>query len=458
MKFKSLFCFILIIIISSVSSFSMATNVISNSNSNNVTNEIISESTIIPPEVFADSAILLDVGSGKMLYEKNSKAKMYPASTTKLLAAIIVVEKCPDLTQLVNISYHAVHSVPYSYSIANLQPGEQISLKDLLNALLIQSANEAAYSLAEYVSNNGNNFPTDSSSSSKATFDKSIETFANMMNSKAKELGCENSHFVNPNGVHNENHYTTAYDLMLIGQYAYANPILTSICKSVQFSLPSTNIYTGEPRTFKTTNSLMRRDKPGYYEYANGLKTGFTDPAQSCIISSAKKDDRDLIAVVLHSDEKNEQNESRDSDCKRLFEFGFNTYCNKVIVNENDKINELKIWNGTKDTKMLNGLCSKEIKTLVVANQALNVVPEITVTKDVAPILKGEVIGSVSYTLNGETFTSDILAEHDVIPINFGLYLLIGVSVLFLLVLLIIINHSRKRKKRRHSKKKKKKN
>ena len=172
-------------------------------------------------EVYAEACSLIDIDSGKVLYEKNSNQVMYPASTTKLMTAIIVLEKCPDLSQIVNISYYSVHSVPYTYSVASIQPGEKFSIKELLTALMVASANDAAYSLAEYVVNNGNNFSIDNSADTKNKFQESISKFSELMNEKAKELGCTNTNFVNPNGVHNENHYSTAYDLSLIGKYAY---------------------------------------------------------------------------------------------------------------------------------------------------------------------------------------------------------------------------------------------
>lgn len=403
------------------------------------------------PEVFAGSAILLDVDSNKILYEKNSNNVMYPASTTKLMTAILAVEKCPDLSQKVNVSYYAVNSVPYSYAIANLVTGEQISVKDLLYALLVPSANDAAYVLAQYIASNGNDYPIDSSSDAKASFNNSISVFADMMNSKAKELGCTNTNFVNPNGIHKDNHITTAYDLMLIGRYAYQNSTIKSICNTTEYTLENTNKYVSKPRKLETTNLLISTDEEGYYSYANGLKTGFTDPAQSCIIASASKDGRNLIAVILHSEETKDENKSRESDCKRLFEYGFNNFSYAILAGENSVVQSLNIFNGDFENRELNILCAKELKTLIIHDQVIDATPEIVIDKKYAPIAKGEVLGSITYNINGETFTSDLIADHDVESINYLFYIgiIAFVFVIILIVYVKLMKRSRRKSKRR---------
>ena len=404
------------------------------------------------PQVFADSAILLDVDYNKILYEKNSQNLMYPASTTKLLTAILVVEHCSDLSQNVNISYYAVNSVPDTYSMANIQPGEQISIKDLLNALLIESANEAAYALAEYVSNEGNNYLTDESQTTRLLFESSIASFSTLMNEKAKQLGCNNTNFVNPNGIHNENHYSTAYDLMLIGKYAYSNSIIRSICQKTQFSLPNTNVYNGEIRTFKTTNSLLRIEKSGFYAYANGLKTGYTDPAQSCIIASANKGDRNLIAVILHSPESEDENASRESDCKRLFEYGFNVFTNSVLIKQGSIVKQIRIENGTESTAVLNLISDSELKTLMINQAPIDITPEIEITKGQAPISQGEVVGSVTYNINGEMLKANLIAEHSVIREDFTyiIIILVCIFLIFIICLVLLIIYKLKHNKDEH--------
>ena len=153
-------------------------------------------------KIYSEAGILMDAKTGKILYNKNAKEKKYPASTTKILTAIIVLENCKNLDEMATVDVDSINSVPSGYTVAALQVGEEISVKHLLQLLLVHSANDAANVLAKHVSG-------------------SIESFSDMMNVKAKEIGCENSHFVNPNGLQDEDHYTSAYDMALIGRAAY---------------------------------------------------------------------------------------------------------------------------------------------------------------------------------------------------------------------------------------------
>ena len=365
---------------------------------------------------------------------------MYPASTTKLMTAIIVLEKCPDLSQIVNISYYSVHSVPYTYSVASIQPGEKFSIKELLTALMVASANDAAYSLAEYVVNNGNNFSIDNSADTKNKFQESISKFSELMNEKAKELGCTNTNFVNPNGVHNENHYSTAYDLSLIGKYAYKNETIMSLAKTMSFTLNNSNFYTGDIRSFSSTNLLLQKDKSGYYQYANGLKTGYTDAAQSCIIASARKGERNLIAVILHSDNTTNPDTSREADCKRLFEYGFNNFSNTILVKQSDIVRSFSILNGTKETRKLNVLCQTDLTALLKTGSPIDVTPQVRINKYLAPIAKGEIIGTITYNIDGISFSSNLIAEHDVYSTSyeFLLFILFGCFAIILFVFTLL--------------------
>lgn len=148
------------------------------------------------PDTYSSACLLMEESTGKILYSKNANSIMYPASTTKIMTAILTLEKC-NLSDTAVVSHNAVFSIPSGYSTASLVEGEVLTIEQLLNVLLIPSANDAAVVLAEHIAG-------------------SVEAFSDMMNAKAVELGCLNTHFVNPNGIHNENHYSTAYDLALI--------------------------------------------------------------------------------------------------------------------------------------------------------------------------------------------------------------------------------------------------
>lgn len=407
--------------------------------------------------VYATSSCLLDVDTGMFLFKKNADVKMFPASTTKLLTALVVLDNCNDLSEKVNVSYYSVHSVPYSYSIANLYEGESFTVDQLLHVLLIASANDAAYVLAEYIANKGNNYPVSSTESSKDIFDKSIEKFANMMNEKATSLGCTDSNFVNPNGIHNENCYTTAHDLALIGKYAYNNSTIRNIVNNVKYELPHTSIFNGD-RIFQTTNTLLRKDRKTYYEYANGLKTGYTDAAKSCIIASASKGSRNLIAVILGGN-SGHNDDSRDADCVRLFEYGFNNYALSQLVGEKEVVKHLSIINGTKETNQLDVYASKGLSALVKNGEAIDVTPEITINKSLAPISEGEVIGSIKYTVDNINYESNLIASHDVyVSSTKNIFIILGIIFILLIICLILISKPKKRNNKNKNRSNSKKN
>lgn len=180
---------------------------------------------------------------------------------------------------------------------------------------MLHSANEAATMLAEHISG-------------------SQEKFAKLMNEKAKEIGCKNTNFVNANGMHNENHYSTAYDMALIAKYCMEDERFREIVTLQECSLPSTPLWDKEERVFKNTNNLMIKDNRYYYPYCNGIKTGFTTPAKNCMISSANKDGFELIAVVLHAEATDENLSARYLDTINLFNYGFNNFNLESIQKE----------------------------------------------------------------------------------------------------------------------------
>ena len=215
-----------------------------------------SPKTIASTDLSIDSGacILLDADYGKILYEKNSKQRMYPASTTKVMTAILTAENC-NLQDNVTVSYWSISSVPAGYVMGHITPGQVLTVEQLLNITMVISANDAAYVLAEYIANLDNpNYLKDSSEEAKVSFENSIAKFSEMMNAKAKELGCLDTNFVNPNGIHNENHYSTAYDLSLIGKYAYSNSIIKNIASKSVYSLPEKSVNNYTKHT--TTNNL----------------------------------------------------------------------------------------------------------------------------------------------------------------------------------------------------------
>lgn len=384
----------------------------------------------------SEACILIDADSGKVLYEKDSSKKLYPASTTKVMTAILTVENC-NLKDNVTVSYFAINSVPSTYSMGHISVGQTLTVEELLNITMIASSNDAAYVLAEYIANLDNpDYLKDDSEEAKIEFENSISKFSQMMNEKAKEIGCLNTNFVNPNGIHNENHYSTAYDLALIGKYAYSNTILRNIVSKEIYNLPanSVNNFT----QYKSTNALLRHDSKYYYEYANGFKTGYTDPAGYCIIATASKDNMDLIAVVLNGNYLEDGTATRENDCIKLFNYGFENFFSTNLIDNGDVIKTISIINGTEETKELDLICTSSLNCLIKKGEVIDVTPTIKLDNLIAPIAKGQVIGNITYTIDGINYSSEITASHDVYSSNFTNFIII-LCIIFAILLIIVI-------------------
>ena len=197
------------------------------------------------PNLISQAAILMDNKTEKILYDKNANEKMYPASTTKIVTAIVVLEHC-DLNETVTVSYDAAMSIPDGYSSASLQVGEQLTVEQLLELLLVHSANDAANVLAEHTGG-------------------SIESFVSMMNTKVNELGLSHTHFTNTFGMHNDNHYTTAQDLAMIMRYCIQNEDFRRLTGKASCAIPATNKY--GVRRYTSTNELIIPNSRNYYAY-----------------------------------------------------------------------------------------------------------------------------------------------------------------------------------------------
>lgn len=394
-------------------------------------------------QTYSEACLLMEASSGKILYEKNSTKKLFPASTTKIMTAILVLENC-DLSDIATVSKNAVDSIPYSYSTAYLKPGEQFTIEQLLYLLLIPSANDAAVVLAEHVGG-------------------SVQSFASMMNTKAFELNCINTHFVNPNGIHyvdpNGNsdldHFSCAYDLALMGKYAMQNPTFRKIVSTTKYTLSATDLYP-DARVFSTTNALLLSNKQYFYEYANGIKTGYTDPAGDCIVASSKKDDSEYIVVTLNGDDLPDGSSQRYSDCKTLFDYAFDNFSTRSIVNANSVLQQIIIDNATSDTKNLDVFVKDDIYAFTKNSTDLkSIEPIIEFNSNLkAPISKGDTIGKVSYLVDGESYSSDLIAGFDVEPSEtFKLIADISIFIVILLFLRMLFGNKRKKYKRKRRKK-----
>jgi len=357
--------------------------------------------------VQADGAIVMEAETGTVLYEKNANERYFPASITKLLTALIIVERC-NLDDTLTFSYNAVHNVESGSSSAGFLAGDTITVKDALYAMLLQSANEAANALAEHCSG-------------------SIEEFAKLMNEKAAELNCNNSHFENPSGLNNPNHYTTAYDFAVISREALANPTVFEIASSVTYHLPP---YKAAPEGFDIYNhhGMIRRSNPNFYEYAMGGKTGYTMLAGNTLVTYASKDNMSLITVVLNG------HKTHYTDTKALMEFGFNKF-KKLEINDNasDKQSiEIRFIQDSENS--LPSLSSSPAHKIVLPNGAevsevthrLNYDPTILNNKNIIANIEymygDRQVGSsplyisadINSGMNGDTAEADICVNSDI--------------------------------------------
>ncbi len=251
----------------------------------------------------AGGGIVMDADSGTILYGKNIHEPFFPASITKILTALIVIENC-DLDEMVTFSYDAVHNVEENSSNMAASEGDVLSVEDCLYGLLLASANESANALAEHVAG-------------------SREAFADMMNEKAAELGCQDSHFANPSGLNDPNHYTSAYDMALITQAALQNETFVKIDSSLYWKHAPIKQYPDPEDPHNVVyahHQMLRKNTSVYYPGAFAGKTGYTSLAGNTLVTCAERDGMTLIAVILNGQQVHYR------DTKRLLDFGFDNF------------------------------------------------------------------------------------------------------------------------------------
>ncbi len=348
-------------------------------------------------ELQSKSVILVENKTNKILYDKNANDRMFPASTTKIVTAILVLEHC-NLNALVTADADSISSIPEGYVTANITADEQLTVEQLLELLLVHSANDSANILAKYVAG-------------------SIDSFVSMMNEKANDLELKNTHFTNTYGLQDPNHYTTAQDLSVIMQYCLKNSDFRRISAMSFCSIPPTN--KSGIRNYVATNKLLVQDDSSYYKYATAGKTGFTTEAGDCLVSCAFKNDIELICVVLGGSTVDGIS-SRFSDSKILYEYGFKNFSIRNIVNSGDILTQIQVSNASLNTKSLDLAFDSSLNTLVNnADLNTNYVPEIILNDNIsAPITKGTVLGKAIYNIDGNSYTLNLIATHDVAPTN----------------------------------------
>lgn len=386
-------------------------------------------------DLMGEAAILIDYDTKAILYEKNINQQLYPASTTKMITAILAIER-GNLDDIVTVDQEVVNLTKGSH-IA-LEPGEELTLEELLYALLVQSANDAALAIGKYVSG-------------------SVDGFVQLMNEKAKEIGATNTNFSNPNGLHVDTHVSTAHDLAMIAQYAMHNDIFRHYVNTVTYTIEPTNIKT-EPRYLKNTNKLLFSSEkidvngkaiPAKYEFASGVKTGYTSQAQNCLVSFAEKNGQRLIAVVLKSNGNYVY-----SDTHKLLNYGFDNYRNTTIGYTNEFIDNVKISKGLQP--VVAGILDKTLVYPLFNGDSSEIERKVTLDNTLkAPISKGTVLGKVEYLLDGKSVCeSNIISTMDVEldPMTKTSNKILSKWYLFVFALIVILRivvlRSRKKKRR----------
>lgn len=326
--------------------------------------------------VSAQSAVLIDAASGRVLFEKDAHQRLGMASTTKIMTALVVAESC-DLSQTVRIPKAAVG---VEGSSVYLVEGEELTVEQLLYALLLSSANDAAVALALTVAD-------------------SVEEFANRMNRCARELGLQDTHFVNPNGLYDEDHYTTAYDLAIISAHALQNPTIRQIVSTYKKTIP----LCGKEgtRVLVNHNKLLR-----LYDGAIGVKTGFTKKTGRTLVSAAEREGLRLVAVTLNApDDWN--------DHTRMLDYGFSHYERLTVSDIGAYTYALPVTDGEKETVLL---ANTQALTLLLPKEHGEVTFRVEVWHrfEFAPVPAGTVLGRVTCECDGAQAESLLVAAENV--------------------------------------------
>lgn len=321
-----------------------------------------------PPSVSADSVVLMDAETGAILYSKNMDGAYPPASTTKTMTALLTLEKC-SLNDKVKIGKNP----PYvDGSRIGLVEGETISVNDLLHGLLIESGNDCAVALAEYIAG-------------------SCDKFAEMMNKKATELGCTDTNFVNPHGLYNPNHKTSAKDLALIMRELVKFSDFRTISTTPIYKIGATDKC--KDRYVNNYNKLLLKGSKYYYPYAEGAKTGYTSESEHSYVASASKNGERLIVALVHSKTANYYGEVID-----LFNYGFNNYTLQKLFSSGDKVGVLH--DGNNEIPLVS---SQNCYFVRQNGKSDSPVISIKYTKSAKDsFTKGDVIGEATITYNGE--------------------------------------------------------
>lgn len=365
------------------------------------------EKPVLPedPDIQCKAALLVDANTGLAVYAKNEHQELYPASLTKIMTALLTLEAIEDgklaMGQEVTASASALEGLSADGSSANIQVGETMTVENLLYCMLVVSANEACDILAETISG-------------------SVSAFVDAMNARAAELGCKNTHFVNPNGLHDSQHYTSAWDMYLITKEAMTHPDFMRICDTATYTVPATNL--SDARTLHTTNYLIGAWwSRGYLNSdAHGIKTGSTSDAGHCLVSSATRGSLSFISVVLGGDrvtlENNEIRTYSFYDTNQLFNWAFENFTYQTVMEGQKEIREVPV----SLSKIDHVLAVTAEDTEVLMPKVLkpdDLEQRVTLSEETveAPVNAGQKLGTLELVYDGTVYAAvDLLASNGV--------------------------------------------
>lgn len=350
-----------------------------------------------PPQVKAEAAILMDAKTGEVLYEKNSRARKAPASTTKIMTAILAIESS-RLDETARVSLHAAAT---RGSSMHLYAGQTLLLSELVTGLLLRSGNDAAVVIAEHLAG-------------------SVDAFVAAMNHRAHTLGALDTHFRNPHGLSAPGHYSSAYDLALIARYALSDPTFATIVGTKETSIEWQDRRGREKDiNLRNTNRLL-----WMLEEADGVKTGTTGEAGPCLVSSATRGNHKLIAVVLHDP-------SRWYDSMQLLKYGFDTFDLYDYADQDTLIASVPVSGGLADT--IDAVAASPAALVVPTADYPRVTVEVELPEKIrAPVYQGQKIGEIVFYIDEKAVkTVDIVAAREVSERTFVKTLLHGLTCAF---------------------------
>ena len=361
----------------------------------------------------AEAAYVVNTDTGRVIYEKNATKKMYPASTTKIMACALAMELCPDLSTVITVPEDVWSEFTgMDISNAGLMGGEEMTLEDLLYCMMLPSANEAASTVAAYFGR---------------------DRFIALMNMKAQELGCVNTHFTNPHGLHDDDHYTCAYDLYLITEWAMSIPGFMDICTQSTHELAATNMHSA--RTIYTTVKLQDSTTGYYKSYVKGVKTGTTDESGKCLVSTATQNDMTYISVLLGCPTETDtriwsQGSSQFTNARLIYDWCFENLEIDRLVDSDVPVKEIGLeYASDRDYLMLYTGSALDTVFNQDATEDAVITYEFDVPETVsAPIQAGDVIGTAKVYSDGQYIGDVDLVSREDIGFSYFVYVMDKIS------------------------------